>query len=438
MAKITCIQELYQVKESIKNNDNTMLVGFDVSKAFTDMCIMDSAHNILLKRFRFSNDREGFNTTFAKINATKDKYGKQAIFCGFEPTGRYHKPLALFLLQNDLAVCQISTVIAKDNRRSLDGSWRKNDSKDALNVADLMFQGKIMYYPTPAPFYDGLKDLISYRYKISKQLHGMKAMIRNSFFCIYFPEIESIYPNILHPEILFLLKQFPTAYQIQKISQKRFLNAFNKNKILTKISKQRLQQVWLKAQDSIGCTPTIATYFLAKNILDQTEYLKNKLSSIEYEIDQLCKRSKDYELLQTIPGFGPLHSAVFMACVKDVNSYNNVRQIKKRAGFDLEYQQSGNFKGGLSISKKGNALLRNALCSAAIIALKNKVFKGIFEEKLKIKGICRENKFKLQIKRAEKLLRIAVAVLKNNQPFDIKNVLQNPVEQPGLTNVRTS
>ena len=433
-----CIQELYQIKENIKNNDKTILVGFDVSKAFTDMCIIDSAHNILLKNYRFSNSREGFNTMLDKINATKDKYAKQAIFCGFEPTGKYHKPLALFLLNNDLPVCQISTIIARDNRRSLDGSWRKNDEKDALNITDLMFQGKIMYYPVPAPFYEGVKDLISYRYKISKQLYGMKAMIRNSFFCMYFPEIESIYPNILHSEILLLLKQFPTSYQIRKISQKRFINTFNKNRKLTIISKQRLQQVWLKAQESIGYEPNVSTYVLAKNMLDQVEFLKNKLSSIEYEIDQLCKHNKDYELLQTIPGFGPIHSATFMACVRNINNYNNIRQIEKRAGLDLEYSQSGMYKGKLSISKKGNALLRYALCSAAKVALKNKVFKDLFLKKLEIKGVCRENKFKLNIKCAEKLLRIACAVIKNNTPFSSEYILQSPVEQPELNNVRAA
>ena len=436
MSKITSIKGLYQLKEAIKNNDKTMLVGFDVSKEFSDMCIIDSAHNVLLKNFRFSNTREGFDTMLSKVYVTKDSFCKQDIFCGFEPTGKYHKPLALFLLQNDLSICQISTVIAKDNRRTLDGSWRKNDVKDALNITDLMFQGKVLFFPTPDPFYDGIKNLFSYRYKLSKQLHAMRSMVRNSFFCMYFPEIEYLYRNILHSEILLLLKHFPTAYQIQKISLNKFIKTFKKDKTLTIKSKERLHHVWLKAQDSIGCEPNISTYTLAKSMVDQIEFLKNKLSLIESEIDQLCKHKKDYELLQTVPGFGPLHSAVFMACVKDIKSYNNVRQIEKRAGFDLEYHQSGKYKGYLSISKKGNAILRYALCSAAKIALKNKVFKDIFDEKLKIKGECRDNRFKLQIKCAEKLLRIACAVIRNNTPFSIEHILRNSVEQPVLTNVR--
>ncbi|MFH1288143.1 MAG: IS110 family transposase [bacterium] len=438
MPKIASIKELYQLKETIKNNGNTMLVGFDVSKEYSDMCFMDSAHNILLKNFRFSNNRKGFNSMLNKIYVTKDVFGKQDIFCGFEPTGQYHKPLAAFLLQKDLPVCQISTMIAKDNRRTLDGSWRKNDAKDALNVTDLMSQGKVLYYPTPSPFYDGLKSLISYRYKLSRQLLGMKAMIRNSFFCMYFPEIESLYDNILHQEILFLLKHFPTAYQIQKISLNKFIKMFNKDKIIAMKAKERLRQVWLKAQDSIGCEPNISTYVIANNMVNQIEFIQNKLSSIEYEIDQLCKHSKDYELLQTIPGFGPINSATFMACVKNIDRYNNIRQIEKRAGFDLEHRQSGMYKGHLSISKKGNALLRYALCSAANAALKNKVFKDLFLKKLEIKGVCRDNKFKLRIKCAEKLLRIACAVIKNTTPFSIEHILQNSVEQPVLTNVRAA
>jgi len=127
-----------------------------------------------------------------------------------------------------------------------------------------------------------------------------------------------------------------------------------------------------------------------------------------------------------------------MACVKNINSYNNIKQIEKRAGLDLEYSQSGMYKGQLSISKKGNALLRYALCSAAKVALKNKVFKDLFLKKLEIKGVCRENKLKLHIKCAEKLLRIACAVVKNNTPFSSEYIIHSPVEQPELNNVRAA
>ncbi|MBI4652076.1 hypothetical protein HY745_12540 [Candidatus Desantisbacteria bacterium] len=83
-------------------------------------------------------------------------------------------------------------------------------------------------------------------------------------------------------------------------------------------------------------------------------------------------------------------------------------------------------------------MLRYTLCSAATRALNNKIFKKIFEEKLKNKGVNRANKSKLRIKYAEKLLRIAYAVLKTKKPFDLEMINQYSVKQPVLTNVVAS
>ncbi|MCK5491967.1 MAG: IS110 family transposase, partial [Candidatus Omnitrophica bacterium] len=365
---------------------------FDVSKEFSDLCLTDSAQNILLKKYKFAHTKKGFNKMLNKVYSIKDKFNKQDIFCGLEPTGKYHKPLASFLLKKDLALCLISTVVSSDNRRSLDGSWRKNDSKDAFNITDLMSRNRFLFYPSPDIFYDGLRDLINHRYKLSKLLRGTKTMIKNSFFSEFFPEIEKIYSNILHPEILHILNEFPTAYHIREISLKKFIRNFYKNKKITNRAIQRLQTVWQIAQDSIGCEPNISISVLAKSIVNQVEFYQRSISSIEQEIERICKGHIDYKLLLTLPGFGPVHAASFMACVKNVNNYKNVRQVAKLAGFDLEYRESGKYKGYMRISKKGKALLRYTLCHAAKISLRNKVFKDIFLEKLKIKGVCRDNK----------------------------------------------
>ena len=108
----------------------------------------------------------------------------------------------------------------------------------------------------------------------------------------------------------------------------------------------------------------------------------------------------------------------------------------KLAGLDIETMSSGNFKGKEKISKKGNSLLRFAICNATNVAVgKNKVIRQIFQNKLKERGNSKEAKAKLKIKFAEKLLRAAFVILKNNVPFDI-NLFNVPVDDPVLSSVR--
>ena len=90
------------------------------------------------------------------------------------------------------------------------------------------------------------------------------------------------------------------------------------------------------------------------------------------------------------------------------------------------------------ISKKGNSLLRFAICQATNVAIaKNKIIRQIFKEKLKERGNSKEAKAKLKIKFADKFVRAACFMLKNDIPFNI-NLFTIPVDDPVASYVRAS
>ena len=97
---------------------------------------------------------------------------------------------------------------------------------------------------------------------------------------------------------------------------------------------------------------------------------------------------------------------------------------------------SGKFNGKEKISKKGNSLLRFAICHATNVAVsKNKIIRQVFQNKLEKLGNSKQAKAKLKIKFAHKLLRAAFVILKNNVSFDI-NQFNVPVDDPVLDYVR--
>ena len=122
----------------------------------------------------------------------------------------------------------------------------------------------------------------------------------------------------------------------------------------------------------------------------------------------------------------------------NINDFHHHRQATKFAGLDVETMTSGKFSGKEKISKKGNSLLRYAVCQASNVAIsKNATIREMFERKLKERGNSREAKAKLRIKFAEKFLRAAFYMLKNNVPFDI-NLFNVPVDDPVSNYVRAS
>ena len=68
-----------------------------------------------------------------------------------EPTADYHKPLGEYLICKEQTVVLVAGAAVKNNRELLDGRWDKNDTKDAANIADLICQGKCLFYDYPPP-----------------------------------------------------------------------------------------------------------------------------------------------------------------------------------------------------------------------------------------------------------------------------------------------
>lgn len=112
---------------------------------------------------------------------------------GVEPTADYHKPLAEFLINNGLTVILVSNGTVKQNRELLDGRWDKNDTKDSANVADLISQGKFLYYDLPAPAIRDLRHLLSLREKLKRHEHSLRMRIRNHLVTQFFPELDKYY-----------------------------------------------------------------------------------------------------------------------------------------------------------------------------------------------------------------------------------------------------
>src|SRR4030066_74581 len=65
-------------------------------------------------------------------------------------------------------VVLVSGVTVKQNRESLDGRWDKHDVKDSANVADLITQGKCLFYEYPSAQLRGLRGLLSLKRRLKK------------------------------------------------------------------------------------------------------------------------------------------------------------------------------------------------------------------------------------------------------------------------------
>ena len=149
------IERFRQFRREIRGSEGYLLVGIDIAKEKHHAFFGTATGKTLLRRLVFDNSREGFERLLLQVEAIKVEHGLERVVLGWEPTGNYHKPLGEYLIRQGHEVVLVGGAAVKKNRELLDNRWDKHDTKDAANVADLMSQGKCLFYEYPSGRYGG-------------------------------------------------------------------------------------------------------------------------------------------------------------------------------------------------------------------------------------------------------------------------------------------
>jgi transposase len=415
----TRLEEFRQFRREVRGSKEYLLVGIDVAKDRHHAFFGTATGKTLFKRLVFENNVEGFRKLLAQAEAMKVQHGLKRVVFGLEPTGNYHKPLGEHLIRCGHLVVLVSGVAACENRKTLDGRWDTNDTRDAANVADLVSQGKCLFYEFPVGPLQDLRNLLSLKRRFKRVEHGYRVRIRNHLLAKYFPELDRYYEQS-ESTALAIVRWCLDPSEIVSLEYKQFAERVSSTRWRYSQEK-RLQAIWKLAVDSVGCEAGPVVEFEAKVMVEGLKQIRESIRQIEERIQEVCSLFPEYECLLSIPGFGRDVSSKVLGAIGDPFRFQNGRQVLKLSGFDLSAKRSGKDSESVIpvISRRGKADLRFALYQAALIAsVKNPDFVGYYTAKLR--GREREPgiKIKMRVKLAAKLLLIAWALMKKKEPFN--------------------
>jgi len=386
----TRLEQFRQFKSEIRGSERYLIVGLDIAKDSHHAFFGTATGHTLWKRWLFDNSREGFQKLLLQTEALQVRHGLPQVVFGLEPTANYHKPLGEYLIRGGHQVVFVSGVAVKRNRELLDGRWDKHDTKDAANVADLLSQGKCLYYEHPDPRIRDLRILLSLKKRWKRQEQSLRVRIRNGLVAQYCPELDPSFSRLIAPG-----------------KERDLLSA--------------MQQTC-----SIGCATHPEVGFAAKLMVQELQQARESLKAIQERIQKICFQFPEYPYLLSIPGFGPQVSSQVLAAIGDPFRFAKGSQVLKMAGLDLSADRSGKTSAAATpvISKKGKANLRYALYQAALIAsIKNPNFMAYYTHKLRGRAQEKGIQTKMRVKLAAKLLLIAWTLMKRKEPFDAKRLV---------------
>ena len=164
-----------QNKKIASITEKTLVVGIDVGSQVHYARAFDwRNYEYSRKAFVFSNDEEGFMAFKNWMGELAEKYHKEEIIPGMEPTGHYWFNLGVFLQNNGMRVVHVNPHHVKKSKELDDNNPNKNDRKDPKTIAALVNEGRFSYPYIPTGIYAEIRNLSNLRFQTQEEITRIK------------------------------------------------------------------------------------------------------------------------------------------------------------------------------------------------------------------------------------------------------------------------
>lgn len=367
-----------QNKKIASINEKTLVVGIDVGSQVHYARAFDwRNYEYSRKAFAFSNDEEGFMAFKNWMDEIAEKYHKEVVIPGMEPTGHYWFSLGAFLQNNGMRMVHVNPHHVKKSKELDDNNPNKNDRKDPKTIAALVNEGRFSYPYIPTGIYAEIRNLSNLRFQTQEEITRIKNRIAR-WFSIYFPEYKDVYGNPDAISGMMILKEAPLPADIVRLG----VNGINKiwrDAKLRAVGMKRAKTLVNKAEHSVGSheAPEAARVEL-RILLNDYEMYTHRMEELMQTIEEKLQEIPYIDKLMEIKGVGMITICGFIAEVGDISRFDSPKQLQKPAGYAIVSNDSGKHTGESHISYRGRKRLRYVLYEAAISLIgKNPEFKEI-------------------------------------------------------------
>ena len=158
---------------------------------------------------------------------------------------------------------------------------------------------------------------------------------------------------------------------------------------------------------------------LVADLWDFFKQVDQKVKDCDKRVDALCQQYEPCQLLASIPGVGSLIATALYAQLGEVSFFANGRHVSAYLGLVPRQHSSGGKDRLLGISKRGNTYLRTLLIHGARALIRHAKDKEDRYSRWINQLHCHKAYNQVAVALANKMARIAWAILHSRKPFDI-------------------
>ncbi len=396
-------------------------VGIDVAKEKHYVCILEDTKELAVKPFWVYTDVLGLRDLLAKL--AELSLNNDDFIIGVESTGAFSENLYEYITDADYKVVLLNSYQTAKYRDFSTMKKIKNDSIDALVIAELLASDKYKESYISNDDYQSLKVLGRLKKSLSEKIKNIQREISTVMATVN-PEISKVFPNIFTKTALAIIKAYPTAVDIQKATPKKLTkifrhikgNNFNdeKAKFLIELSESSIYGGRAHESRALMIRTNIRIFELLSQEKDEIEaqinsLLYNKIELIDASISNI----------KTIPGISDKTISALLGECGDIKRFSSAKAFIGYLGLYPTQYQSGNSMSVGRLAKRGIPIAKHALYMAAVAAVRhNAELNKVFHDKVS----AGKSKKEALIIISKKLATIIYSLFKYNKPYEPKRV----------------
>jgi len=341
------------------------VLAIDVAKNKSMVSLISACGEILIEPYEISHTLCDFNNLKERITKFNIYYEDLTVF--MESTSTYHLSIKRYFKENTLyEVMVINPMYTSMYKRNLRKT--KTDKQDCFNLANVYFSKNIKKYDDQEQYYLNLNTLAREYDFLMKECVKVKNKFRK-LVNLTFPEYETIFPKdtIFSNTSLELVRKYPHIDIISNTRVDAIANTLVKiNGRHERFYRQKAEKIKEISKVSYAAVSkeSETTNELIRTI-DTLTFLIKQEESIKTKLIEKAKRCYLFNAINNIEGIGELTTALIIGELKDINRFNNIKQLTAYCGLDPTIRQSGSSLNiGGHISKTGNRYIRRILFNA--------------------------------------------------------------------------
>jgi transposase len=261
----------------------------------------------------------------------------------------------------------------------------KTDAKDARIIAD---QARMRTDLQPVRRADQISSdlqLLTARrtdlvYDRVRAINRLRALMLE-----YFPALEAAF-DYSKKAPLILVSGYQTPEAIRRIGPTRLATWLKKRGCRGSANVARKAMDAANAQHTVLRTEAVAAQLVAQ-LAGQIGAIDTEIARLDEQISERFDQHRDAPILLSMPGFGPVLAATFLANTGgDLNAFETVDRLASVAGLAPAPRDSGRISGNHHRPRRFNRRLMRTCYLAALSSLKNSPASRAFYERKRAEG----------------------------------------------------